>query len=450
MKKILLYVLLFFKTNAASEINEFDPSQVREDIQYLQKELVKYHPGLYRYTPVNSMEFFFQEAMQTESSIDDYNLYSRITFLLSKVGCGHTRSRMSDRMRSTFEQDQLFIPFTIKVLNEKVYVNKSLVEHLQPGDEIISINDMLIKQIQTILYSHQPADGWITTGKERRTELLFDAYYQLFVEPKARSYELKLKKQDGRPVKHVVDGVSFDEINAIRNSFPDEEFLSLDRNEDYAYMRIRTFGSSALQQRGLDYEEFLQTSFKELKQKNTKNLILDLRGNSGGKDNYGALLVSYLAKSPFKYFERIEVTKDYPGRSRKTEDTYLMTNHEGLSSWYPDENSFEGEIYVLIDGFSFSTCADVATVLHHHQWATFIGEETGGGYDGNTSGHTRTITLPNSKVTVNVPMWKYTTANIGHSFPGRGVIPDYALSPTWGEYSEGKDVVLEKALALMQ
>ena len=47
-------------------------------------------------------------------------------------------------------------------------------------------------------------------------------------------------------------------------------------------------------------------------------------------------------------------------------------------------------------------------------------------------------------------MWKYTTANIGHSFPGRGVIPDYAFTTTWGEYSEGKDVVMEKALALMQ
>ena len=51
---------------------------------------------------------------------------------------------------------------------------------------------------------------------------------------------------------------------------------------------------------------------------------------------------------------------------------------------------------------------------------------------------------------VNVPMWKYTTANIGHSFPGRGVIPDYALSPTWREYSEGKDVVMEKAQELMR
>ena len=104
---------------------------------------------------------------------------------------------------------------------------------------------------------------------------------------------------------------------------------------------------------------------------------------------------------------------------------------------------------MLIDGFSFSTCADVATVLHHHRWATFIGEETGGRYDGNTSGHTRTITLPHSGIIVNIPMWKYTTANIGHDYEGRGVIPDYPVIPTWEAYSQGVDVVLEKAKELI-
>ena len=48
---------------------------------------------------------------------------------------------------------------------------------------------------------------------------------------------------------------------------------------------------------------------------------------------------------------------------------------------------------MLIDGWTFSTAADVATVAHHKHLATFIGEERGGGYDGNTSGSTHRLGL---------------------------------------------------------
>jgi len=127
-----------------------------------------------------------------------------------------------------------------------------------------------------------------------------------------------------------------------------------------------------------------------------------------------------------------------------------MTSHNGLDVWHPQPNRFTGNVYVLIDGFSFSTCADVATVMHHHQLATFIGQETGGGYDGNTSGNSKSLILPHSGIRVNVPMWKYTTANPGHSYYGRGVIPDYPTSRTRQALIENTDVELAKALELIQ
>ena len=127
-----------------------------------------------------------------------------------------------------------------------------------------------------------------------------------------------------------------------------------------------------------------------------------------------------------------------------------MTSHDGLQVWSPKKNRFTGNVWVLIDGWSFSTCADVATVLHHNNWATFIGEETGGGYDGNTSGYSKTLQLSNSGIRVNLPMWMYTTANLGHSFYGRGVIPDYPIRPTISEFIKEEDVALNEALNLMK
>lgn len=438
---------LFALLACAQAQTQYKPQEVSEDLSYLQQQLEDYHPGLYRYTAKEEMDQAFAEAKEN-TGLNDIGLYQRVNYVLSKVGCGHTRARMSDAMRSKFEREQTFMPLSVKFLGDKVYVRESLDEQVKPGWEITHVNGKSVDEIKNKISQYLPGDGTIETGKMKYAELLFDAYYQLYIDSTATTYELDLITQAGEERIVQVEGTTIDQVNTIRESFSGD-YLSLELKENYGYMRIRTFSEGALRDNGYDFEQFLAENFKQLKESGTKNLVLDLRGNGGGKDDYGALLVSYLAKEPFGYFDRIEVTKKYPGRAKRVGDQYLMTSHNGLSTWQPKEDGFAGKVYVLTDGFSFSTCADVATVLHHHGWATFLGEETGGGYDGNTSGHTRTITLPNSGIIVNVPMWMYTTANVGHAYEGRGVIPDYPVTPIWEQYSNGVDVVLEKVEELI-
>ena len=90
-----------------------------------------------------------------------------------------------------------------------------------------------------------------------------------------------------------------------------------------------------------------------------------------------------------------------------------------------DEKSFvdfEGDVCILIDGGTFSTAADLATVAHANRLATFFGEETGGGYEGNNSGSSEFLRLPNSGLGVSVPHWNYRTAGVG---PGHEGPPDH-------------------------
>ena len=162
---------------------------------------------------------------------------------------------------------------------------------------------------------------------------------------------------------------------------------------------------------------------------------------------FGAALVSYLAHAPFGYFERIEVTPDYQGDVEivEREGRRLMLSHEGLQVQQPAEFAFQGAVSFLIDGHTFSTAADVASVAHANHLATFLGEETGGGYEGNNSGDSTRLTLRNSGLTVFVPQWNYTTAGVGPGHHGRGVEPDVALKPTIEAVLAGRDAVLERA-----
>lgn len=447
-----LTLLLLISVACHGQPKEFDQSQVVEDINYLRSELETFHPGLYRYTSQSQMDQFFEEAAISSNGLEGKELYARVTFLLSQVKCGHTRTSMPENLRNTHQSNNRFLPFFIQLLGAAPYVTASLDESLPVGSKIISINGKSYAEIEQTIFRHLPSDGFIESGKRRMMNWLFPFYYQLYVDGQNDEVSIEFYSNAGERHQVTLNRVRNTEIEALSGYQNREAELRLAHKDNHSYMRISTFGQQSLSNAGFKYERFLKQSFKELKSRGVKNLVLDLRGNGGGRDNFGALLVSYLLPREFGYFENIEVTPNYSGYGDVVErnNQYYVTSHRGLNKWQPQPDVFEGNLYVLIDGGSFSTCADVATVLHHNRRGLFLGAETGGGYDGNTSGNTKSITLPNSGIRVFVPLWMYTTANLGHDFPGRGVIPDHLIVPTWEQYSNKEDVVMKRALELIQ
>ena len=164
-----------------------------------------------------------------------------------------------------------------------------------------------------------------------------------------------------------------------------------------AEIRIRLFI-------GDDFPEWMADTFKTLRDKGTQSLIIDLRNNGGGEDAYGALLVSSLTDKPFRYFDHISMRTISPTfkeqidwdpdadrilREGTTPDPaggYLVTAglHHQLAEQPPAAVPFLGKVFVLTDGGTFSTAADFCATAHHLKRATFIGEETGGGYQNNS------------------------------------------------------------------
>jgi hypothetical protein len=87
-------------------------------------------------------------------------------------------------------------------------------------------------------------------------------------------------------------------------------------------------------------------------------------------------------------------------------------------------------------------------VIHHLKRATFIGEETGGGYYGNNSGLQTIVTLPNSKARLRLPMYEYWNAVPGYDGRRRGTLPDYLVETKASNLLRSVDEQLELVLKL--
>ncbi|MFW5690167.1 MAG: S41 family peptidase, partial [Spirochaetota bacterium] len=114
----------------------------------------------------------------------------------------------------------------------------------------------------------------------------------------------------------------------------------------------------------------------------------------------------------------------------------------------PVRDPFRGEAVILVNGRSFSVTSEFAAIARSSGRARVVGEETGGGYSGNTSGFFAITRLPNSRLIVGIPLWGYYLAVEPIQPLDRGVIPTVTVVPEIGDIMAGRDPVVSAALAL--
>lgn len=444
--------LLALPLVVAQGLRTLAPAEMREDLLELGDALTGQHAGLARYTAPADFDEFFGAALSAveQGPRDVLWFHRRVCELLAAVRCGHTRALLGEGDRQAALAARGLLPLEVHWSGERAWIVRVLAEgvELRPGQELSSIDGLPTAEIRARACARLSDDGFIETGKERELARDFAELYALLVSEASGTYRVAVEGV-AEPVELAGLASEAFEVRRTRRAVRPVVRLELFPEDDAGLLTVSAFGDPPAGQPG--YFATLETSFATLREQKLGHLILDLRGNGGGRDMYGAGLVSYLAAKPFRYFERIEVTPDYapsePVEVVERDGRRLMLSHDGLQEQQPAALHFTGDVAILIDGWTFSTAADVATVAHHLRLATFLGEETGGGYDGNTSGDSMRLVLRHSRLTVGIPKWMYTTANLGHAHAGRGVRPDVTITPSIEDVLAGRDVVLERALA---
>ncbi|MBO3699881.1 S41 family peptidase [Roseivirga sp. E12] len=489
INKVVLVGLLVLTNTFSLLSNNYNRTITRkeaaDDLEVYFQIIDKQHGNPYQYI---SRQAFQKLVMDQVASLPDAITFKQFEVLLAELNntlrCGHTKVGM-DRsvVRQDFDLPQFF-PLPIKIIQGKAYLDfeRSDIPH---GAELLSINDEDIPSLLPELINLTVTDGFSETKPLREVESKF-GYYYFLKNGASSSFSVSYKDPIGQVRQVVVEGVAgntmlannyYRPINMSHERY--NRFTNLDAIDSLQtlVLTLNTFQANPDwfdQKLGSRYNE-------EDKEFDFENLVIDLRINEGGDRRLLNTMYQFLTgnrlNDPSKTYTRsqnIEM-KQYVasinGRLKSDESLqgaedyiqkYFNSSKEDrfeapLLNWYDEFEGtvdykgarFEGNVYVLISGRTFSAAADLARILGQMDNVILIGEETGGAHVGRAANMLVNYSLPNTSSTLQVPVIYEEFVNVSADNAGRGTFPDYSVQTTFEDLIEKRDSVFEYTIGLI-
>lgn len=501
MKKIIFLSLLFFLLSnysfAQSIDDTFSKKKMKQDLEIFKSIRLKANSGLYKYRTEKQIDSIYDWGnLQIEKLTTYRDFYNLICTISIYEGSLHNEVSLPEKYAKNLKNETFgYFPYPIKWIDGKWLVNIDSKE-ISLGAEIIEINDIKIDKIIPELYKYYSTDGNNITGKRIGLMTSFSKYYRLHF-GLTKSFKViylnpTTKKLETKVIESIGNKAYFENFNKI-HSMPLDilYFANLKENQKYNYkqldsitgiLSVHTFilGNETTNEHK-KYKQFLDSVFVDIKAKEIKNLIVDVRNNGGGQNPNDLITYSYLTNRNFQEnkqawvsFKKIPMLKYidhkvpsfirplFIGKFNKEFQTIFPLEQNG--KFYQDENSddhkirtpnhnaFNGKVYLLTSPKIASAGSLFAAMLAGNENTTTIGEETMGGYYGH-NGHTpMDYKLPKSKIVMT-----FSVVNLEQDVPkkqnqkyDRGIMPDYEITQIFDDFITNTDTQMNFTMELIR
>jgi len=405
----------------------------------------------YNFVNIDQLSFDLDSLYKTLipevlSTKNDYEFYQVLSKFTASLGDGHTQ--VSDR--GQFYSFTDYIPISLQDYNKRIYIThvrkNANLDSTWIGAELIEIDE-----IPTVDYLKKNIFPYISASTEQH--LWMQSVYKIQSGFKDKLFKGTIKKVDG----------TIEKIELKRNGettrTPNDEYWGVTRNYsrnivdlDWTDNNIAVISFNRFSPEDEAIKEFDAIAAKIEK---AKGVIIDLRKNGGGSTGVAWHLQKYLTKGNsflnYAWETRVSdgVRKANGNWKDEYKDYYL---NKALRFEKPEVVSVSDTLIrikcpavILISRFTFSAAEDfLVNIYEVPDRPNIIGEESGGstgsplvvpGLPGGGYARicTRRICYPIS----------------GKRFVNSGVKPDIEVKQTIDDYLNDKDVVLEKAIEVI-
>ncbi len=472
----LLISIVFTSCSVSKNYNpnkKYSPAELQQDYTLLRNILEKKHPSLYWYTSKDSMDYFFSEGYKAISdSMTELQFgWKIIAPLTSTIHCGHTSFGMSKGWSKFIRNRRIpSFPLYMKIWNDTMVVTGNLNKDdsiIKRGTLITSINGLKTGDMLDRMLDYMVEDGYSNNVNYIRLSESFP-YFHRNIFGLYKSYDVGYKDSGGteRNIRLPFYNPPSDSLPKIKKNTPGikrkklthrerlDNLRSFEIDSTFSLMTINSFSKGHL-------NRFFKRSFRRLRKNETNNLVVDIRANGGGEINNYVLLTKFLRNTSFKVADSAyAVSKGFGPFTRRISSGFLnnigllfLTHKEQDDKYHfrfwerhtfrpKRRNHFDGNVYVLTNGLTFSASSLFCNSVKGQENITLLGEETGGGWYGNSGILIPDITLPNTGLRVRLPFFRLVQY---HHIPvkGTGVIPDVYIGPVLKDAINGTDTKIE-------
>ena len=480
---ILLIITILFSCSISKNYNpntKYSKEALQQDYTLLRNILEKKHPSLYWYTPKDSMDYFFDEGYKAiaDSMTELQFGWKILAPLTATIHCGHTSFSMSKRWNKFIKDRRIpSFPLYMKIWKDTMVVTGNLNKDdsvIKKGTIITSINGLKSGDIISRMFDYMVEDGYSENVNYIRLSASFP-YFHRNIFGLYKTYQVGYIDSNGIEQNTWLPYYTppSDSLGKKRPKRPElkekklshaerkKNIRSLHIDTSFSLMTVNSFSRGHL-------KNFFKRSFRLLRKKESKNLVIDIRANGGGDINNYVLLTKFLRNTSFKVADTAFST----GKNFRPYTKYVSSgffNNIGLlfvthkekdgryhfgfwekHSFRPKRtNHFNGNVYVLTNGLTFSASSLFCNAVKGQQNIKLVGEETGGGWYGNSGIIIPDIILPNTKLRVRLPFFRIVQYHHIHD-KGTGVMPDVYIGPVLKDVVNGVDTKMERVKQMIK
>lgn len=471
----VIFLCLFFQFSSQAQL--LSRRAAMQDVASMERILLKVHPAPDAYIRMDSLKLALHDLLNfTGDSITAIEWEKRVRPLLIRIGCGHTYIPGGSGAKKS-KKSLFLLPFRAFSQEGRVWVTENLDTTGQnpvlPGSELLSLNGEDIAVILERMYLHQPSDGYNRTFGRRipNKDLSFN-YLQAKYFSRDSAQSVTWRAPSGELHSGNIGGLTPKQLSGVLAPKVDttlEILYSTKKGEQYFYYRkdhpeIGVLRSTEFRGKG---SKLYKKMVRDLKKTNAQYLVIDLRDNTGGSYSSSINLVRHFATQPI----RIKMNRRL---FRSWRDQPIMNHPKRLTAFlmfdvlspkrrwikggrlyytfkykpYKAKYHFDGQVFVLTNGLSFSASSQTSAYLNALSNAIFIGEETGGGAWANNGMQIPIYKLKGSGIKLRVPQM-HLDYQLGPD-KGRGIEPDIRVQYHIDEVLSGRDLEWEAVMEQVQ